>query len=121
MGAYGSGMTSGRLCMMEKEMIRHALNGEMRVGESLEGFVYDKCDNKEELDSVILKAYDEAYFQLKRALDSGRAQDAVMRDIIKDYNLEISERDILDRYTKHIMEEERRFLDDYKYEDEEED
>lgn len=80
MAKYGSGLTSGQIAMMEKEEIKEALKGNLRVNEGPDGFIYEPCDDKALLDSVIVKAYDALYYQLEEALASGRAMEKVMKN-----------------------------------------
>ena len=80
MAKYGSGLTSGQIAMMEKEEIKEALKGNLRVNEGPDGFIYEPCDDKALLDSVIVKAYDALYYQLEEALAAGRALDRGARE-----------------------------------------
>ena len=65
MSKYGSGLSSGQVANMEKEEIREALNGRIRVGENESGFIYESCEDKEQLNMVVLRAYDALYYQLQ--------------------------------------------------------
>ena len=47
MSEYASGFTFGRRCMMDKERIKHALKGELVIGEDENGFIYGKASRVE--------------------------------------------------------------------------
>ncbi len=78
MAKYGNGISFDEACMMEKEQIRHPLNGELSVGANEDGFVYEPA-GKEDCDRCILGAYDGLVFQAKEALAAGRALEKLMR------------------------------------------
>ena len=109
MGKYGSGLSSGQVANLEKEEIREALNGRIRVDENEGGFVYAPCDDKEKLKDIILRAYDAIYFQLNQALASGRALEKMYHDMGGTVNLP--------KYQEALLA--TAMTDDYNYEDEE--
>lgn len=88
MSKYGPGLTSGQIANMEKEMIKHALQGEVRVGENENGFIY-KPSEKDVCDKEIIDAYDALYYQLEQALASGRALEKIAKD--RGYNSDLAE------------------------------
>lgn len=120
MGKYGSGITSGQAAMMEKDEIKHALNGEVIIGESEEGFIWGKCINKHELDRIIISAYDALYFQFKQALDSSRAMETVLEKVMEDHGIKFDMNAIMPLYMA-AMEKERLQYNDYVYEEDEKD
>lgn len=111
MGKYGSGLSSGQVANLEKEEIREALNGRIRVGENEDGFVYAPCDDKERLNSIILHAYDAIYFQLNQSLASARALEKMYHDMGGTVNLP--------KYQEALLA--TAMTDEYIYEDDEED
>ena len=78
MSKYGPGLTSGKIANMEKDEIKHALQGEVIVGENKDGFEYAEA-SKEACNKVILEAYDALYHQLDQALASGRALEMIAK------------------------------------------
>jgi hypothetical protein len=88
MAKYGPGLTSGQIANMEKEMIKHALQGELQVGEEENGIIYELCE-KSECDKYIIDAYDALYCQLEQALASGRALEKIAKD--HGYNSDLAE------------------------------
>ena len=111
MGKYGPGLTMGKICSLEKEMIRNALHGYEKNEDGAKHPV-----THEETEKMILAAYDEAYFQLNRAMASGRALDGIIHEIIKENGLKLTEADLLKMYVSKIAEEEGRYAGDYKFE-----
>lgn len=110
MGEYGPGLTSGQCFNMDKERIRHALKGELICGESENGFEYAPA-SKEECEKFILLAFDNAVFQCKQALDSGRVHERILKE-----NTKLSDQEVFQLYLRY-MEEERQKYNDYIYED----
>lgn len=115
MAKYGCGLSFGRVCMLEKEQIKHALKGELACGETDDGFVYAPA-GKEECDRFILSAYDECVYQAKDAMDSGRALERLM----KSRGVELDVTYTLEEYMRFFMEAAIEF-NDYVYEPEEDD
>ena len=109
MSKYGSGLSSGQVANMEKEEIREALNGRIRVGENESGFIYEPCEDKEQLNMVVLRAYDALYYQLQQALASGRALEKILQDASGKPNLAA--------YQQALMA--TAITDDYVYEEDE--
>lgn len=72
MGEYGSGMSLAQVAELDKERVKHALNGELVCGEDENGFVYEPA-TREECDRYILEVVDSWYHQAKRLADNGRA------------------------------------------------
>lgn len=111
MAEYGPGLTFGQCCNLDKERIKHALQGELMVGEDEDGgFVYEKAP-KADCDKYILEAYDSCVFQAKAAMDSGRALDRLFEEVTGEKAHEKHFR----RYME-IAEEERQEFQDYHYE-----
>lgn len=106
MGEYGIGLTSGQCFNMDKERIRHALQGELFCEETVEGFEYGPAP-KEECDKYILHAFDNAVFQCSEALAGARALEKMF--IAKNGSIN------LQKYMR-IVEEEKTKYNDYIYE-----
>ena len=106
MAEYASGLSFGTCCNLDKERIRHALNGELMVGEDENGFIYEKAD-KADCDDYILHAYDNVVFLCKQAYDSGRALDAIMQA----HGVKVDLRE----YMETVMKENQKF-NDYVFE-----
>lgn len=104
MSEYGSGLTFGQCCMMDKERIKHALRGQMMCGETEEGFEYCTA-SKEQCEEYILSAYDNAVYHALQAMTSARAHE----------RLHGENKPSLKEYMDAFEEENRRF-NDYKYE-----
>ena len=111
MSEYGSGLTSGQCFNMDKERIKHALQGELVCGENEKGFIYTSA-SKEECERYILSAFDNAVFQCKQALDSGRANDRILRE-----HTDLSDDKIFRLYLAYMGEESQKY-NDYIYEGE---
>ena len=112
MSEYGSGLTLGQCCTMDKERIRHALKGELMIGEDENGFVYEPAP-REECEAYILRAYDNCVYHAKQLADSGRA----MERLAKNHGVDWKNAGIFREYRKLMAEEERKF-NDYEYEKE---
>ena len=113
MAEYGNGVSFGQACTYDKERIKMAFQGKLMIGESVNGFEYEKAD-KDECKRYILGAYDEAVYQARTAMASGRALERMLFDILP-------ERSAVD-FMKYMQyyEEERRKADaesPYKYEE----
>lgn len=112
---YGSGIKLGTAFEYDKERIKHALNGEIMVGENEHGFIYDKC-SKEEADKYILSAFDNAVYQVLKS----NASACVLEKMIEGYKEEgVLKRDTYADYLASIFDEETRMLNTYKFEPEE--
>ena len=77
MGFYGPGLSFGQVMNMEKERIKHALQGELMVDEDENGFVYKKAP-KEKCDRFILGAFDNAVHSCIEAYKFGRVYDYIL-------------------------------------------
>lgn len=110
MGEYGSGLTSGQCFNMDKERIKHALKGELVCRESEDGFKYAAAP-QEECERFILSAFDNAVFQCKQALDSGRAHERLLKETTK-----LSDAEIMKKYIRYMAEESQKY-NDYIFED----
>lgn len=108
---YGSGIKIGTAFQYDKERIKHALKGEIMVGENEYGFIYDKC-SKEEADKYILSAFDHAVYQALKA----NASACVLESMIEEYKKEGLKRDTRADYLASIFDEEIRMLNTYKFE-----
>ncbi len=112
MSEYGSGLTLGQCCNYDKERIKHALKGELMIGEDENGFVYETA-SREECENYILKAYDNCVYQAVQLADGGRA----MERLAENHGIDWKSRDILHEYMALMSEEERK-NNDYVYEKE---
>lgn len=109
---YGSGVKLGTAFQYDKERIKHALNGEIMIGEDEHGFIYDKC-TKEEADAYILSAFDNAVYQALKL----NASACVLEKMIEGYKEEGTlKRDTFADYLASIFDEEKRMLDTYEFE-----
>lgn len=70
--------TIGRKGQQDKEMVMHALKGELPVGETEDGWEYEGAA-KEDCDRFVLEVLDHWVCQCKQLADSGRAMEAVMK------------------------------------------
>lgn len=114
MAEYGSGISFGEACMMDKERIIHAFNGELMIGEQPAGdgngrFIYEKA-SREECLQYILSAYDSAVYQAKMSMDSGRALERLFK--------EVTGSETVDHFKRYVVlsEEEHMRYPDYHYE-----
>ena len=112
MSKYGSGLTFGQVCNLEKAEIKQALAGKViDYYDDDENPVY-RDGTKEETDRVILEAYDEAVFQGLQAMASGRALERLLNESVSKRKRHQIQRD----YMGYAAEELTRF-NDYVYED----
>lgn len=118
MSKYGSGLTFGKICMMEKEQIKQALRGKLLCGETEKGFEYAPA-SQEKCEKFILHAYDNVVYHALQSLDHGRAQERLLKEEGIDL-LKILEKVGMPRYTQYMMEASEEF-DDYRYEGDDED
>ena len=117
MSKYGSGLTFGQVCNLEKAEIKQALAGKViDYYDDNENPVY-RDGTKEETDRVILKAYDAAVFHALDSMISGRAYSRLMGELSDGVN------DFADNFMRYIelREEEEQKYFDYVYEGEEDD
>lgn len=56
MSLYGSGLSFGQMANMEKERMKHAMEGERCVGEDENGFIWEPCSD-EDADAEILSIF----------------------------------------------------------------
>lgn len=109
MGKYGS-IPFGKACMQEKELIRHAIRGELESGMTEDCKpVYSKAP-AEDCEKAILAAYDEVVFQAQNAFASGRALERLYEEMTG-----TSTSTQLLRYMELVQEEKTKF-NDYIYE-----
>ena len=47
MAEYGNGVSFGQACTYDKERIKMAFQGKLMIGESVNGFEYEKADKDE--------------------------------------------------------------------------
>lgn len=107
MSEYGPGHTIGMAAEHDKERVRHALVGELVVGEDERGFVYAQAP-KVECDRYILRVIDHWVYQCKELAASGRAMERILEE---HGGMHI----YFDRYADYHAEESRKFQD-YLYE-----
>lgn len=111
MAEYGPGLTMGRCFSLDKERIKHALNGELMCGENEDGEFEYELATKAECDRYIISAFDNAVYQALSANASGRALDTILRR----HGIEPS----VQEYMEFLEEEKLRYAEDYEYEEEE--
>lgn len=102
MSQYGSGITLGQAFNMDKEIIKHALRGELVCGEDENGFKYIK-NTKEACEEYILSAFDNAVRHALKANTALRALEKTAGSV--DF----------EKYIKTEAEEEAKY-NDYVYE-----
>ncbi len=78
MSEYGSGISFARACAYDKERIKEALKGRQMIDEDENGFKYRKA-SKEECDSFIVSAFDNAVYHAMEAMRSARALEKYMK------------------------------------------
>ena len=109
-------ITFEKTYMLEKERIRHALNGEVVCGEDDNGFIY-KPASKEECDRLILNIYDGLVRSFMNSLASERAYLRLIEAIKKKEMTKDEEFQLFFR----LNEEERRYTtNEYVYENDSE-
>lgn len=79
MSLYGSGLSFGQMANMEKERIKHAMEGERCVGEDENGFIWESCSN-EDADAEILSIFDNCVSQALKAMHASRAMEKIATD-----------------------------------------
>ena len=85
MSEYGNGITMMEGFALDRERIRHAWDGELATGEDEHGFfIYEPADEGDCL-AFIVKAFDNAVYQLQEALASGRALEHMLQERVPDY------------------------------------
>ena len=85
MAEYGNGISMTRAFTLDKERIKHALNGELACGENEDGFVYAKAD-KEACDNYIISAYENAVYYALTMNESACALEKLMGTVkLPDY------------------------------------
>ena len=114
MSEYGSGLTFGQCCTMDKERIKHALMGELMCGEDEDGFIYERA-SRQECERYILSAYDSVVYHAKEAMDSGRALERLMES----KGLKMGQGYTLMEYAE-FKEAAKLEYDDYEYEPDDE-
>ena len=77
MGIYGTGRTMGQKFNMDKERIKHALNGELAYSKNENGFIYRPAPI-EECESFILKTFDNVVYHLLEMTKFGRIYDYLL-------------------------------------------
>lgn len=75
MAKYGNGISFAEACKMNREELLHALNGEIRVGENENGFIYAPA-SKEETDKVIIGLFDSLVYDAQNTLKASRAMES---------------------------------------------
>ena len=102
MAEYGNGVSFGQACTYDKERIKMALQGKLLARESSNGFEYEKGE-KEDCKNFILDTYDEAVYQARMAMASGKALERMLFDLLPD-------RTAVDfmKYMKYFEEERRK-------------
>lgn len=88
MAQYGSGLSYGQVASMEKERIKHALEGERCTGEDEDGFIWVSCSEDEARDEI-LSIFDECVYQCLEAMHASRALEKMLAD--KGYKIDIAD------------------------------
>jgi len=110
MGEYGSEVQFEEACSFDKEKIKSALKKRMKLSEE-DPFLpqeYIPC-TKEEADSIVLKAYDNAVNTGINALHCARALEKILIDHGWKYNTEeyVAALNATQRQKKYFLEGER--------------
>ena len=104
MSKYGSGLTFGQVCNLEKAEIKQALAGKViDYYDDDENPVY-RDGTKEETDRVILQAYDEAVFQGLQAMASNRVYARLAESVDLDKYFELRGEEAL-KYNDYVYED----------------
>lgn len=77
MAEYGNGVSFAQMCNYEKEKLKQALKGRVRIGEDEDGFTYAPAD-KEACDKVVLAAFDNIVYYAIEAMSSAHALEACL-------------------------------------------
>lgn len=74
MTVCGVNQSFGQMANMEKERIKHAMEGERLVGEDDDGLIWESCSD-DECNSEILAVFDECVYEALQAMHAVRALD----------------------------------------------
>lgn len=85
MGNCETGLTFGQTAFLEKERIKHALEGEKCVGEDDDGYVWEPCSDAE-ADKEILSIFDTCVSMALNAMHEARAYEKIASDFGYDGN-----------------------------------
>ena len=72
MAEYGNGVSFAQMCNYEKEKLKQALKGRVRIGEDENGFTYAPAD-KEACDKVALEIFDNMVYYAIQGMSSCHA------------------------------------------------
>lgn len=78
MAEYGNGISFAQMCNYEKEKLKQALKGRVRIGEDETGFTYAPAD-KEACDKVVLTIFDNMVYHAIEAMSSAHALEACLK------------------------------------------
>lgn len=87
MGEYAPGMTAAQIFNMDKERIKHALDGELMYSENEEGIIYRPA-SREECRDFILRKFDNVVYHLLESYKFGRIYDYLMEKNGVKYNMQ---------------------------------
>jgi len=77
-GEYGPGLTMGQIFNLDKEQIKHALNGELMYAEDEEGRFLYRPASPEECREFILRTFDNAVYHCMEANKFGKVYDYII-------------------------------------------
>lgn len=80
MGKYGNGISFGTVCTLERVEIRKALEGKVLDYYDNEGEPVYREGTKEEIEKVVISAYDALVYQAFQAMAAGRALERLYRE-----------------------------------------
>lgn len=113
MAKYGGAISFAQACNHDKEEIKMAFEGMIRVGENEKGFTYEKADIPDtELEKLVLSAYDNVVYQALEAMKAARVLERLYRD-------KIGEEPDFASYLNATWLEDNMDKREYKYESEE--
>lgn len=109
----GKEMTLSEHCEDMRDIVRHALEGEVWAGEDREGRpVWERAVRHDECVDAAMGAVDELAYQLIELADSGRAMERVMGD----HGLSLGDGTLgFGEYLRALAEEKRRFPRTYAF------
>lgn len=95
MGKYGNGISFVGMCSKEKEAIKAALAGKIRIGEDENGFTY-MPGTKEQCDKVVIDAFDNMVYNAIQAMAGCNALEKCIERNKVDLTVEQYIRDVME-------------------------
>lgn len=79
MSEYGSGLTIGMEAELDKERIKHALNGELVVDQNEEGFVFAAAPSADECHKDIIYRFEKYVHLAQEGMAAARAYENILK------------------------------------------